>query len=609
MDRIILHCDCNCFYASCELLSHPDLRQLPVAVCGDPTERHGIILAKNEPAKRCGVKTAETIWKAKQKCPGLILLPPHHRLYAEYSKKINAVYGEYTDLVEPFGIDESWLDVTNSLHLFGGDARALADTLRGRIKREFGLTISVGVSFNKVFAKLGSDYKKPDATTVIARDNWRDIVFPLPVGDLLFVGRSAQELLGRYGVRTIGELSKCSEEMLETLMGKMGSQLYRYANGLDDSPVRGAADRGPIKSVGNSTTFRRDLTRWDEVQSGISLLSDSVAMRLRRYGLYCGGVQVGIKNSRFQVFSRQTTLDHSTHLMREINDTALRLAKDLWKAPDPIRLLSVTALHLTEEAQSYRQLDLLGTDDTQQEKQEAVESAMDALRKKFGRGVISYGTAEDTISGEKIEREEACRLLRLDPGLRYTMFFGFIRDYKGLDLLLDAWALLSEQGKTAGHRLNIAGEYYSGKETYMNQIERLGIGDEMILFDYFVADEEVARFFSVSDLVVQPYRSATQSGVTQVAYFFDVPMVVTGVGGLREIVPDGEVGFVVDPKPQAIARAIDRYYSENLSEKFRENIRSYKVRFTWERMAENFQKLYRTICENAKRTGKAGKTG
>ena len=374
MDRIILHCDCNCFYASCELLSHPDLRQLPVAVCGDPTERHGIILAKNEPAKRCGVKTAETIWKAKQKCPGLILLPPQHRLYAEYSKKINAVYGEYTDLVEPFGIDESWLDVTNSLHLFGGDARALADTLRGRIKREFGLTISVGVSFNKVFAKLGSDYKKPDATTVIARDNWRDIVFPLPVGDLLFVGRSAQELLGRYGVRTIGELSKCSEEMLETLMGKMGSQLYRYANGLDDSPVRGAADREPIKSVGNSTTFRRDLTRWDEVQSGISLLSDSVAMRLRRYGLYCGGVQVGIKNSRFQVFSRQTTLDHSTHLMREINDTALRLAKDLWKAPDPIRLLSVTALHLTEEAQSYRQLDLLGTDDTQQEKQEAVDA-------------------------------------------------------------------------------------------------------------------------------------------------------------------------------------------------------------------------------------------
>ena len=405
MDRIILNCDCNCFYASCELLGHPELAGVPVAVCGDPTERHGIILAKNEPAKRCGVKTAETIYAAKKKCPDLVLLPPHHALYAAYSKKINAIYGEYTDLVEPFGIDESWLDVTHSLHLFGGDARALADTLRERIRRELGLTISVGVSFNKVFAKLGSDYKKPDATTVISRENWREIVSPLPVGDLLFVGRSAQEILARCGVRTIGELGRCSEEMLETLMGKLGSQLYRYANGLDNAPVRGERDREPVKSVGNSTTFRRDLTRWDEVQRGISLLSDSVAMRLRRQGLYCGGVQVGIKNSRFQLSSRQTMLDHSTHLMREINDTALRLARELWKAPDPIRLLSVTALHLTEEAQSFRQLDLLGTGEEKQEKQEAVESAMDALRRKFGRGVISYGVSEDPLGGEKIERE------------------------------------------------------------------------------------------------------------------------------------------------------------------------------------------------------------
>lgn len=404
MDRIILHCDCNCFFASCELLQHPELQNVPVAVCGDPTERHGIILAKNEPAKRCGVKTAETIYQAKKKCPDLVLLPPHHALYAEYSRRINAIYGEYTDLVEPFGIDESWLDMTGSLHLFGGDAKALADALRARIRRELGLTISVGVSFNKVFAKLGSDYKKPDATTVIARENWREIVFPLPVGDLLFVGKSAQDILGRYGVRTIGDLSQCSEEMLETLMGKMGLQLYRYANGLDTSPVRGEADREPIKSVGNSTTFRRDLTHWDEVQSGISLLSDQVAMRLRRYGLYCGGVQVGIKNSRFQSFSRQTTLPHSTHLMREINDTALTLVRGLWKAPDPIRLLSVTALHLSDDAQSFCQLDLLGTDEGRQEKQEAVESAMDALRQKFGRGVIAYGTRVDGLSGEKAEK-------------------------------------------------------------------------------------------------------------------------------------------------------------------------------------------------------------
>ena len=163
MDRVILHCDLNCFYASVELLSHPDLREIPIAVCGDPSSRHGIILAKNEPAKKYGVQTAETIWQAKKKCPGLVLLPPHHNLYREYSHRVNGIYDQYTDLVEPIGIDESWLDVTHTLHLFGGDAAALADALRKRITKELGLTLSVGVSFNKVFAKLGSDYKKPDA--------------------------------------------------------------------------------------------------------------------------------------------------------------------------------------------------------------------------------------------------------------------------------------------------------------------------------------------------------------------------------------------------------------------------------------------------------------
>ena len=191
MDRVILHCDLNCFYASVELLSRPDLAKVPTAVCGDPASRHGIILAKNEPAKRCGVQTAETIWQARKKCPDLVLLPPHHALYREYSRKVNAVYDQYTDLVEPFGIDESWLDVTGTLHLFGGDPRQLADTLRARIRRELGLSLSVGVSFNKVFAKLGSDYKKPDATTVISRENWRRIVWPLPVWDLLYVGGAA----------------------------------------------------------------------------------------------------------------------------------------------------------------------------------------------------------------------------------------------------------------------------------------------------------------------------------------------------------------------------------------------------------------------------------
>ena len=233
MDRVILHCDLNCFYASVELLSHPDLRDVPMAVCGDPNSRHGIILAKNEPAKKFGIQTAETIWQAKKKCPDLVLLPPHHDLYREYSRKVNAIYDQYTDLVEPFGIDESWLDVTHTLHLFGGDAKVLADTLRERMKQELGLTLSVGISFNKVFAKLGSDYKKPDATTVISRENWKELVWPLQVGDLLYVGGAARKLLKQYGITTIGQLAACKLEMLETLMGKMGLQLYDYANGLD----------------------------------------------------------------------------------------------------------------------------------------------------------------------------------------------------------------------------------------------------------------------------------------------------------------------------------------------------------------------------------------
>ena len=207
MDRTILHCDLNSFYASVELLSRPDLRERPVAVCGDPASRKGIILAKNEPAKRFGVKTAETIWQAREKCPDLVLLPPHHELYRKFSRLVNHIYGQYTDLVEPFGIDESWLDITGSMHLFGGDAAAIAGAIRARVRRELGLTLSVGVSFNKVFAKLGSDYRKPDATTVIPPDHWREIVWPLPLGNLLYAGPAAQRALSRYGVGTIGDLA------------------------------------------------------------------------------------------------------------------------------------------------------------------------------------------------------------------------------------------------------------------------------------------------------------------------------------------------------------------------------------------------------------------
>ena len=391
-DRIILHCDLNCFFASVELLDKPALQNVPVAVCGDPASRHGIILAKNEPAKRMGVQTAETVWQAKQKCPHLILLPPHHSLYADYSRRVNTIYGQYTDLVEPFGIDESWLDVTGSLHLFGGDARQLADDIRARLRQELRLTISVGVSFNKVFAKLGSDYKKPDATTVISRENWRDMVWPLPVGDLLFVGRAARRTLSQFGVETIGQLAACKPELLEQLMGKAGLQLYRYANGLDDAPVRPQHEQEPVKSVGNSTTFPENLTRWERVRGGLQMLCDSVAARLRQQGLYCGGVAVGVRDAQFRTVSRQMRLPGPTHLMRDIYGAALELTGRIWKAPNPIRLLSVTALYITDSADSYQQLDLLAGDATARDRrQEQLESAMDAIRGKYGRDAISFG--------------------------------------------------------------------------------------------------------------------------------------------------------------------------------------------------------------------------
>ena len=391
-DRVILHCDLNCFFASVELLRYPALRDVPVAVCGDPESRHGIVLAKNEAAKQLGVKTAETIWQARQKVPHLIPLPPHHGLYREYSRKVNAIYGQYTDLVEPFGIDESWLDITNSMHLFGGDGKAIADQLRERLREELGLTISVGVSFNKIFAKLGSDYKKPDATTVIDRGNWQAIVWPLPVGDLLGVGRSTQKLLRQYGVETIGQLAAFPRQTLETLLGKHGTQLHDYANGLENSPVRPQHEAEPVKSVGNGTTFPQNLTRWEEVRSGLAVLSDSVAGRLRRQGLYCGGVALTIRNAQFRQFSRQMRLDAPTHLQKDIYQTALALARQSWHAPDPIRALTVTALYLSDGADSFQQLDLLdGAAAQREEKQERLEQAMDAIRGKYGKGAISFG--------------------------------------------------------------------------------------------------------------------------------------------------------------------------------------------------------------------------
>ena len=389
MDRTILHVDLNSFYASVELLDHPELRQLPVAVCGDPESRHGIILAKNEPAKKCGVKTAETIWQAQRKCPGLVLLPAHHDKYAAYSRLARDLLERYTDLVEPFGIDESWLDITGSMHLFGGDAAAIADRIRADMKRELGLTVSVGVSFNKIFAKLGSDYKKPDATTVINRENFKDIVWPLPVTDLLFVGRAAAGELKKYNVTTIGALAAFGRAELTALLGKQGGVLYDYANGLEHSPVAPAGAYEPPKSVGNGLTFRRNLLGQEDVRLGVAMLSDSVAHRLRKHALKATTLQVTIRDPNFKDICRQKRLSAPTCVATDLAGTAMELITASWNFSAPIRALTLTGLGLVPEGESAEQLDLFQADAApRRERREKLERTMDAIREKYGGGAI-----------------------------------------------------------------------------------------------------------------------------------------------------------------------------------------------------------------------------
>ena len=402
MERVIFHCDLNCFYASVELLSRPDLREVPTAVCGDPASRHGIILAKHEPAKRCGVKTAETIWQAKKKCPNLVLLPAHRRLYHEYSKKVNAIYDEYTDLAESFGIDESWLDVTHTLHLFGGDAKALADTIRQRVKRELGLTLSVGVSFNKVFAKLGSDYKKPDATTCITRENFRQMVWPLPVGDLLYVGRAAAETMKKFGVRTIGDLARFDRESLFHLLGRHGAQLHDYANGLDRAPVAPAGQYTPPKSVGSGNTFARNLTGREEFQAGVGMLAGQVAARLRRHRMKCTGVALQIRDPDFRDLSLQKRLEVPTCLGREIARAAMELAEGCWTMERPVRALTVTAIALIpEEEASVQQTLFSGGGEEKRARLERLARTTDAIRAKYGPGAIGMASEPRDAARER----------------------------------------------------------------------------------------------------------------------------------------------------------------------------------------------------------------
>lgn len=384
MDRVILHCDCNGFYASVECALNPDLKNVPMAVGGNQEARHGIILAKNELAKKYNIQTAETIYSAKKKCPSLVIVPPHHDLYEEYSQRVNAIYAEYTDLVEKFGIDESWLDVTGSQRLFGS-GEEIAAILRKRIREEIGITISVGVSFNKVFAKLGSDYKKPDATTVISRENFKEIVYPLSVKDLLFVGKRTAETLSKMRINTIGELANADEAILCKMLGKQGEMIYRYARGEDNSPVDPHSN-DEVKSVGNGMTFRRDLHGEKDIFCGITHLSESIAARMRSKGVKCTVVQITIKNPDLVSIQRQEKLDHPTNLAREIAQKAMELVRRNWNMSSPIRMLTVTGGGIVCE-DGECQLSFF-EESVQNPKQEKLEKALDSIRDKYGKDVI-----------------------------------------------------------------------------------------------------------------------------------------------------------------------------------------------------------------------------
>ena len=390
MDRVILHCDMNGFFASVELLDYPQLKDKPMAVCGSPENRHGIILAKNEIAKKYGVVTAETLWQARKKCPDLQVVPPHHDKYKHYSRMINDIYLRFTDMVEPFSVDESWLDVTASRQLFG-TGREIADTIRQTVKKELGLTLSAGVSFNKIFAKMGSDYKKPDATTVITRENFMNILWPLDIREMFFVGKATADKLNEYGIRTIGELALADRQMVMTMLGRQGGVIHDYANGLDTTPVLRFDQLEKVKSIGNGTTFRRNLQEEKDIRTAVTGLSDTVAARLRRHKMKAFGVKVDIKDPDLKVISRQQQLDNPANITDIIADTAMSIIRKSWKMRDPIRMLTITAINLCDENQA-QQLSLFADENVLAEKGEKVERAMDDIRKKFGTDAIKFGS-------------------------------------------------------------------------------------------------------------------------------------------------------------------------------------------------------------------------
>ncbi|HZK29112.1 MAG TPA: DNA polymerase IV [Clostridia bacterium] len=401
-DRVILHVDQNSFYASVEMLRRPALKTVPCAVAGDPVNRHGIVLAKNQLAKQAGVKTGEAIWLSRQKCPKLVLIPPDYSSYLYYSRVARELYNEYTDRVEPFGIDECWLDLTGCP---ADDGPLLAETLRERIKNELGLTVSVGVSWNKIYAKLGSDLHKPDATTVISRANYRDVVYPLPAEDLLYVGPATSRKLRRIGVRTIGGLVGLGPEFLRVLFGAVGLSLYVFAAGLDTTPVARSGRDVPVKSIGNSITTRHDLYTEQDIRAVTYMLTESVSSRLRAAGMAARTVQISMRDYELHNFERQAPLPFPTQLCAEIAPAALRLIMDNFREGQWIRSLGVRACNLVPSSRLNQQ-SFLG-DERRREATLRLEETIDTLRGRYGGLSVRRGIslADRSLTEHDIKNE------------------------------------------------------------------------------------------------------------------------------------------------------------------------------------------------------------
>jgi len=377
MKRTILHIDCNKFYASVECLHRPEIRNKPVAVGGSEEARHGIILTKNEIAAKYGIAVGEPLWKARQKCPDLIIVPPNFPLYMRFSKMARNIYKDYSDYIEPFGLDESWLDVTGD----GRSGKDIALEIKERVKAELGITVSIGVSFNKVFAKFGSDYKKPDAVTVITENNFRDIVWPCPCNDLLLVGPATTRKLNSYGIYTIGDLAVSDLGFIKSILGKNGEIIHNFANGLDSAAVAHKDDERALKSIGNSTTTPRDMVTDEDVKTVITVLSESVAGRMREQGVKGKTITLTVRDKNLYHFTRQCKIANETDVSSEIIKAAVKLFRENYTWNNPIRSIGVAVSDFnTDGAVQY---DLSGSVE-KREKLQALERAVDDIRRRFG---------------------------------------------------------------------------------------------------------------------------------------------------------------------------------------------------------------------------------